>query len=78
MKTSKGVRRLAVLLGAIGSMAWLTFVMAVSKGFAEVEAPWGWFFLVVIAAIFFLIPFLLVHGIAWVIRHFREDNKKSN
>ena len=77
MIASKGVRRLAVLLGAIGSMVWLTFVMVVSKGFAEVQAPWGWFFLVVIAGISFLIPFLLVHGIAWVIawviRGFRES-----
>ena len=56
MKPSKGVRRVAVLLGAIGSMVWLTFV-------AEVQAPWGWFFLVVIAGICFLIPFLLVHAI---------------
>jgi hypothetical protein len=78
MRASKGIRMLAVLLGSIGSMAWLTFVMAVSKGFAEVEAPWGWFFLVAIAGIFFLIPFMLVHGIAWLIRGFREDNKKSN
>ena len=63
MKPSKGVWLLAVLLGAIGSMVWLTFVMAVSKGFAGVQAAWGWFFLVVIAGICFLIPFLLVHGI---------------
>jgi predicted histidine transporter YuiF (NhaC family) len=68
MKASKGVRMLAVLLGSIGSMAWITFVMVVSRGFAEVEAPWGWVFLVVLAGIFFLIPFLLVHGTAWVIR----------
>ena len=68
MKASKGVRRLAVLLGSIGSMAWITFVWLVSKGFAEVDAPWGWVFLVLLAGIFFLIPFLLVHGIAWVIR----------
>ena len=74
---SKAVRRVAVLLGSIGSMAWLTFVMAVSKGFAEVEVPWGWFFLVVIAGIFFLIPFLLVHGIASLIRGFRQAYGRS-
>ena len=68
MKASKGVQILAVLLGSIGSMAWITFVWLVSKGFAEVDAPWGWVFLVLLASIFFLIPFLLVHGIAWVIR----------
>ncbi len=64
---------LAVLLGSIGSMVWITFVMVVSKGFAEVGAPWGWVFLVVLAGIFFLIPFLLVHGTAWVIRGFRQN-----
>jgi hypothetical protein len=68
MKASKGVQILAVLLGSIGSMAWITFAWLVSKGFAEVDAPWGWVFLVLLAGIFFLIPFLLVHGIAWVIR----------
>jgi hypothetical protein len=73
MKASKGVRILAVLLGSIGSMVWITFVMVVSKGFTEVGAPWGWVFLVVLAGIFFLIPFLLVHGTAWVIRRFRQD-----
>jgi hypothetical protein len=73
MKASKGVRILAVLLGSIGSMAWITFVMAVSKGFAEVGAPWGWVFLVLLAGVFFLIPFLFVHGTAWVIRRFRQD-----
>jgi len=72
MKASKGVRMLAVLLGSIG-MAWITFVMVASKGFAEVEAPWGWVFLVYLAGIFFLIPFLFVHGTAWVIRGFRQD-----
>jgi hypothetical protein len=73
MKASKGVHLLAVLLGSIGSMAWITFVWLVSKGFVEVDAPWGWVFLVLLAGIFFLIPFLLVHGIAWVIRRFRQD-----
>jgi hypothetical protein len=50
MKASKGIRRLAVLLGSIGSMAWIAFVRAVSKGFAEVEAPWdgsSWLYLLV-------------------------------
>jgi hypothetical protein len=75
MKASKGVRRLAVLLGSIGSMMWITFVMLVSRGFAEVEAPWGWVWLAVFAVICFLIPFLVVHGTAWLIRGFREDKR---
>jgi len=77
MKASKGVRTLAVLLASIGSMAWITFVWLVSKGFAEVEAPWGWFFLVLLAGIFFLIPFLLVYGTALVIRGLRDKSLKS-
>jgi hypothetical protein len=77
MKASKGVRTLAVLLASIGSMSWITFVWLISKGFAEVEAPWGWFFLVLLAGIFFLIPFLLVHGTALVIRGFRDKSLKS-
>ena len=75
MKASKGIRRLAVLLGSIGSMMWITFVMLVSKGFAEVQAPWGWVWLAVLAVICFLIPSLVVHGIAWLIRGFREDKR---
>jgi hypothetical protein len=75
MKASKGVRRLALLLGSIGSMMWITFVMVVSRGFAEVQAPWGWVWLVVLAVMCFLIPFVVVHGTAWVIRGFREDTK---
>jgi predicted histidine transporter YuiF (NhaC family) len=75
MKASKGIRRLAVLLGSIGSMMWITFVMLVSKGFAEVQAPWGWVWLTVLAVICFLIPSLVVHGIAWLIRGFREDKR---
>src|SRR5262249_55132385 len=75
---SKAVGGVAVLLGSIGSMAWLTFVMAVSKGFAGVEVPWGWFFLVVIAGIFFLIPFLLVPGIVPLIRGVEQAYGRSS
>jgi hypothetical protein len=74
MRASKGVRRLAILLGSIGSTVWLIFVALVTELFTKIEAPWVWVLLVVIAGICFLIPFLLVHGAAWVIRGFREDN----
>jgi hypothetical protein len=75
MKASKGVRRLAVLLGSIGSTAWLIFVMFASNFFTRGgDDPRDWIFLAVSTGICFLIPFLLVHGTAWVIRGFREDN----
>jgi len=76
MKTSLGVRRLAVLLGSIGSTAWLIFAM-----FALNRLPsetLEWVILVGFAVACFVIPFLLVHGTAWVIRGFQEDKKKSN
>jgi hypothetical protein len=78
MKASKGVRRLALLLGSVGSTVWLIFVAFASNLFTEIKAPRGWVALVVIAGISFLIPFLIVHGNAWVIRGFRDDNKKGN
>ena len=75
MKASKGVRRLAVLLGSIGSTAWLIFVMIASNFFTTGgDDPRDWVFLAVSTGICFLIPFVLVHGTAWVIRGFREDN----
>jgi hypothetical protein len=72
MKASKGVHRLAVLLGSIASTVWLFSLMVNIKRFDMIE-PLGWVLIFVLTGMFFLIPFLLVHGIAWVIRRFRED-----
>jgi len=38
MKASKGVHRLAVLLGSIASTVWLFFVMVATQGFQEVKS----------------------------------------
>jgi hypothetical protein len=73
-KASKGVRRLALLLGSIGSTVWLIFVAFASNLFTEIKTPRGWVNLV----LSFLIPFLIVHGNGWVIRGFQKDNKKGN
>jgi NADH:ubiquinone oxidoreductase subunit 6 (subunit J) len=73
MKASKGVHRLALLLGAVASTLWLFFVMVDTKGFQEVKTGGHWVVLFISTGICFFIPFLLVHGIAWVIRGFRED-----
>jgi hypothetical protein len=70
--TSKGVHRLALLLGMIASTVWLFSLMVNIKRFDMIE-PLGWVLIFVLTGMFFLIPFLLVHGIAWVIRRFRED-----
>jgi hypothetical protein len=69
---SEGVRRLALLLGSIGSTAGLIFGMAGQRlPFQTLD----WIILVIFGGICFLIPFLLVHGTAWVIRGFREGKR---
>jgi hypothetical protein len=73
MKPSKGVHRLAVLLGSIASTVWLFFVMVATQGFQEVKSGGHFALIILFTGISFLIPFLLVHGISWVIRGFRED-----
>jgi hypothetical protein len=78
MKASEGVRRLALLLGSIGTVTWLIFVTIVSNFFSNAGTPIETaVFLVVSGGICFLIPFLLVHGTAWVIRGFREEEKNN-
>ena len=73
MKASKGVHRLAVLLGSIASTVALYLMALDTKGFRTVESGGHWVAILLFIAIFFVIPFLIVHGIAWVIRGFRED-----
>jgi hypothetical protein len=72
MKASKRVHRLAVLLGLIASTLWLFSLMVNIKRLDMIE-PLGWVLIFILTGMVFLIPFLLVHGIAWVIRRFRED-----
>jgi hypothetical protein len=73
MRASKGVRRLAVLLGSIASTVGLYLMALDTRGFRTVETGGHWVLILLFTGICFLIPFLLVHGIAWVIRGFRED-----
>jgi drug/metabolite transporter (DMT)-like permease len=72
MKASKRVHRLAVLLGLIASTLWLFSLMVNIKRLDMIE-PLGWVLIFILTGMVFLIPFLLVHGIAWVSRRFRED-----
>lgn len=78
MKTSLGVRRLAVLLGSLVSTAWLIFVMVMFASHGLSNETFEWVILVGVGVACFVIPFFLVHGTAWVIRGFQEDKKKSN
>lgn len=76
MKSSKGVQRLAVLLGGIGITAWiLLFVIATEffRTFRTETLPVVSF----VGVAFFVVPFVLVHTVAWVVRGFREDKRES-
>jgi hypothetical protein len=73
MKSSKGVYRLAVLLGSIGAVAWIIFLTIATEFFRNFSGHW--FIVGGILLVSFFIPFLIVHAIAWVVRGFREDKK---
>jgi len=67
MSRSPGVRRLSLLLGSIGAVLWLLLTGSwVALLGRQVLAGY-----LLGALVCFLIPFLLVEGIAWVIRGFR-------
>lgn len=67
-----GVKRLAVLLGCVGAVAHLGFMTVYTEFFTEMDQTLTvWVEVTLVTAAFFLIPFGLVHGIAWVIRGFR-------
>ena len=70
-KMNKGVNRLAILLGSIPALAWLIYI-AVGV-FAWGAPSFGLLLIFVgLSVPLFLIPFGLVHAIAWVVRGFRQ------
>ena len=76
---SEGVRRLALLLGAIGAASWLIFAAFASSFFTRME-PLAWVFLIVFAGICFFIPFLLfmvLHGLCGVSENRTETGEQS-
>jgi hypothetical protein len=70
---NQGVKRLALLLGGLAA-AW-AFVMVIGQIFYN---PGGfrhwtdWLFVIIFPIVCFLIPFGLVHAIAWVVRGFKQ------
>jgi hypothetical protein len=78
---NKGVNRLAILLGSLGAL-WGS-AQFLSGGFARGSGPlitdavaegaWRvWLLVSLIPVVCFLIPFALVHAIAWVVRGFKQ------
>jgi hypothetical protein len=64
-----GVKRLAILLGIVGALAWfilnVVFLMPSRTSLRE------WEIVVASTLVLFIVPFALVYCIAWVIRGFR-------
>ena len=68
---SEGMKRLSCLVGALGALAWITFIVIVI--FQEGFRPPIWLIIVCGLVISFLLPFGITKGIAWVIDGFKQD-----
>jgi hypothetical protein len=75
MKSSKGINRLAVVLGSISAAGLFVFAMLATEFFSRVREDFHWDRFVESLLAFFFLPFLLVHAIGWVVRGFQEDKK---
>ncbi len=77
MKKSEGVKRLSLLLGVLGALGWITFVVIVTELFTTVtHSLKPWLIIVFGLVLAFLLPFGITKGIAWVIDGFKQDKSK--
>ena len=67
---NEGVKRLAIFFGGIGTLAWLAYVGVATEFFTKME-PSDWKLIIGISVPCFLVPFGIVHGVAWVVKGFR-------
>ena len=75
---SEGVKRLAVVMGCVGVLAHLIVMAVVTNLFSDIDHTFSvWAMVVAVTTACFLIPFGLVHGIAWVIRGFRQQTRNQ-
>lgn len=64
------------MLGCVGVVGHLVFMTVYTEFFTEMDQTLEvWADVVLVTAGCFLIPFGLVHGIAWVVRGFRQQPK---
>ncbi len=74
---NEGIRRLAILLGILCESAWLMTLALLTEGFTRINnAPEVWAVFIGISVLSFFVPFGLVHGVAWVMRGFRQSSEK--
>jgi hypothetical protein len=74
-----GDRRLSLFLGTLGSIGWLIFVLIITEFFGTAKSipTKGWFIMLAGFPFFFIVPYGLVKGVAWVVDGFKRD-KQSN
>jgi len=73
-----GAKRLALVLGCLGALAHLVFMVVYTQFLSEMDHTLSvWTKVVLVTAACFLIPFGLVCGIAWVISGFRAHSKNQ-
>ena len=70
--SSEGLRRLAILVGVAASIAWIIFVMVLSRVFLYLQ-PRGWLLFLIGIPICFGLGFSLVWAIDWVMAGFRQS-----
>lgn len=73
---SEGSRRLSLFLGILGGISGLIFVTIGSKGFKGFSGV-DWLVVIIVAPLFFIVPYGLVKGIAWVVDGFKRDKQKT-
>lgn len=74
---SEGVKRLSLLLGVLGALGWIIFLLVETKFFTEiVYSTKVWAIIVCGLVISFLLPFGITKGIAWVIDGFKHEKSK--
>jgi hypothetical protein len=69
-RPSEGMRRLAIVIGVVASIAWIIFVVSVAL-FSLFDAL-AWSIFLAGIPICFGLGFLLIWGIDWVIAGFRQ------
>ncbi len=72
-RPSEGMRRLGLVVGVVGAVAWVIFVAVVSKGFSQIQLR-GWVIFLVGIPFFFVLCFLVIWAVDWMIAGFRMDS----
>lgn len=74
-RPSEGMRRLGIVFGVVGALAWIIYVAVVSEGFSQIQ-PRGWVIFLVGVPFFFVLCFVVIWMVDWVIAGFRMGSER--